>query len=76
MKANAPSRTVIEIGAGDFVKIGQKWKKVVANTAEGSKSIPKEWTVRTENGGTYSMWNINRYAKSEDMFLKQEDEVG
>lgn len=60
-----PGRSVKEVGAGDFVKIGTHWEKIVSNSAAGQEQLPKDWTVKTEHGA-YGMFNINRYAKKED----------
>lgn len=61
------SRDVTEVGRGDYVKIGQHWKKIEANTASGQVRTPKSWTVRTTDGAEYGMFQINRYAKAEDI---------
>lgn len=66
-KENAPSRSVTEVGAGDFVKIGQSWQKIISNTAFGAEKPPRTWSVTTEDGRAYSMFDIKRYAKSEDI---------
>jgi len=67
LKSNAPSRSVQDVGPGDYVKIGSRWEKVVSNTATGAEHTPRSWTVRTEGGGEHGMFGINRYAKAEDL---------
>lgn len=66
-KNNAPSRSVQEIGPGDYVKIGSHWEKVTGNTAQGAEHTPRSWTVTTEGGREHGMYGINRYAKAEDI---------
>lgn len=63
---DAPSRSVTEVGPGDYIKIGSRWKRVEANSAEGASHL-RSWSVRTEDGMIHDMWSINRYAKAEDM---------
>lgn len=65
LKADAPPRTVTDVGPGDYVKIGSHWEKVEHNSAHGAES-PRDWTVRTERGA-HGMWGINRYAKAGDL---------
>ena len=59
------SRMVTEVGPGDYVKIGQRWEKIIENSAFGAERTPREWSITT-TGGTYGMYDINRYAKAED----------
>lgn len=66
-KSDAPNRSATDVGPGDFVKIGSQWKPIESNSAHGAKRIPREWTVRTTDGGTYDMFGVNRYAKAEDL---------
>ncbi len=66
LKNSAPSRDVIEVGPGDYVKIGSHWEKIRSNSAHGAASLPRSWTVRTESG-EHGMYGINRYAKAEDL---------
>lgn len=68
LKDKAPSRSVTEVGPGDYIKApGGSWLKIAANTAHGSERTPRDWTVTTEGGGRYGMFNINRYAKAGDL---------
>ncbi len=67
LKSDAPSRSAMDVGPGDYVKIGSQWKRISANTAAGAERTPRNWTVTTEDGGSYDMWSINRYAKREDL---------
>ena len=67
LKSNAPSRSVTDVGPGDYVKIGSHWEKVTSNSAHGADHTPRSWTVRTEGGGEHGMYGINRYAKAEDL---------
>jgi hypothetical protein len=63
----APSRGVTEVGPGDYVKIGSRWRRIESNSAHGAERTPPSWTVRTEGGAAHGMFGINRYAKKEDM---------
>lgn len=67
LKSDAPSRSVNDVGRGDYVKIGSRWEKISDNSAAGASHTPRDWTVRTEDGGSYGMYGINRYAKAEDL---------
>lgn len=67
LKNNASSRSVTDIGPGDYVQIGSRWEKVASNTAQGAEHTPRSWSVRTENGDEHGMFSINRYAKAEDL---------
>lgn len=67
LKTNAPSRSVTDVGPGDYVKIGSQWQKIASNTAHGASHTPRSWSVRTEGGGEHGMCGINRYAKAEDL---------
>lgn len=62
-----PSRSVAEVGPGDYVKIGSRWERIAHNSAAGAERTPRDWSVRTESGASYGMWSINAYAKAEDM---------
>ncbi len=66
LKSNAPSRSVTDIGPGDYVKIGSHWEQIRSNSAHGAEHTPRSWTVRTESG-EHGMYGINRYAKAEDL---------
>lgn len=67
LKTDAPARGVTEVGPGDYVKIGSRWERVTENTAQGEPHAPRSWTVRTEGGRSYGMYDIGRYAKAEDL---------
>ena len=69
LKSEAPNvRDVTEIGSGDYIKVGKQWKEVASNSAEGAERTPKGgWTVRTTDGMSYGVLEINRYAKREDL---------
>jgi hypothetical protein len=67
LKSDTPSRSVNEVGRGDYVKIGAQWKRIESNSASGAERTPRNWTVTTEDGASYDMWSINRYAKAEDL---------
>lgn len=67
LRSDALPRGVTDVGAGDFVKIGSRWKQIESNSAEGASHTPRSWTVRTTDGMTYGMWGIRRYAKAEDL---------
>lgn len=66
LKEQAPSRSVEEIGPGDYVKVRGRLERVVSNTAQGAEHTPRHWTVQTESG-SYGMFDIARYAKSGDV---------
>jgi len=57
----------IEAGPGDYVKIGREWKQIEHNTAHGVDHTPRTWTVTTTDGQRYGMWDINAYAKAEEV---------
>jgi hypothetical protein len=63
---DAPSRSVTEVGPGDYIKIGSHWKRIHENSAQGSRA-PRNWTILTEDGMAFGEWRINRFAKAEDM---------
>jgi hypothetical protein len=67
LKKSVPTRSVMDVGRGDYVKIGQRWEKIVANSASGAGTTPRHWEVRTKGGGSYGMFQINRYAKAGDL---------
>jgi hypothetical protein len=67
LRPDAPSRSVTDVGPGDYVKIGRSWEKITSNSAHGAERTPRDWTVRTEDGGSHGMYGINRYAKAEDL---------
>lgn len=67
LKSQAPTRSVTDVGPGDYVKIGRRWEQIKSNSAHGASRTPREWTVSTTNGGAYGMYGINRYAKAEDL---------
>lgn len=67
LKSDAPSRSVTDVGRGDYVKIGGQWKEIASNSAAGAGHTPRHWTVETTDGGSYGMFSINRYAKKEDL---------
>lgn len=67
LKSSAPSRSVTDVGPGDYIKIGSSWQKIASNTAHGAEHTPRSWSVRTECGGEHGMYGIKRYAKAEDL---------
>ena len=67
LKDQSSSRSVTDVGPGDYVQIGSRWKKISSNSASGASHTPRSWTVTTEDGGGYGMFGINRYAKAEDL---------
>lgn len=69
LRKDAPSRDVTEVGAGDFVLIKRTWKQIESNTAEGQPRTPRSWIVKTTDGGAHGMYEINRYAKAEDLVI-------
>ena len=67
LKSDAPSRSARDVGPGDFVKVGTSWKKIESNTASGQERTPRSWSVKTEDGASYDMFSIRRYAKADDL---------
>lgn len=67
LKSDVPSRGVTDVGNGDYVKISGRWKKISSNSAAGADRLPRHWEVQTEDGARYGMFNIQRYAKAEDL---------
>ncbi len=67
LKSDAPTRSVMHVGPGDYVKIGSEWRRISSNTAFGDERTPRSWTVTTEDGRNYTMFDINLYAKAEDL---------
>lgn len=67
LKRDAPSRSCTQVGPGDYVKIGHEWKRIADNTAHGQDRLPRTWTVTTEDGQRYTMFDINRYAMATDL---------
>lgn len=61
------TRSVTEVGPGDFVKVGTQWKQIASNSAAGAERTPRSWSVTTTDGGSYGMYDIGRYAKKEDL---------
>jgi hypothetical protein len=72
-KPDAPFRSATEVGPGDFVKIGQTWREIASNTAQGSPVTPKSWEIKTRDGTSHDGWGINRYAKAEDIEKEKTD---
>lgn len=66
LKKDVPSRSVGEVGKGDFIKVGSVWKEIASNSGEGPHH-QKSWSVETTDGGSYGMFSIKRYAKKEDL---------
>jgi hypothetical protein len=65
-KADAPHRSVTDIGPGDYIKdLSGQWVQVTHNTAAGAERTPREWTV-TADGRAHGMYSIRAYAKAED----------
>jgi len=58
----------MEVGPGDFVLVRGQWEEITSNTAYGEVHVPREWTIETTHG-TYSMWDIDRYAKADELRL-------
>lgn len=67
IKRDAPTRRVTEVGRGDFVKIRGVVREIESNTAHGAVRTPRDWIVRTTDGGSYGMFDVDRYAKAEDL---------
>lgn len=68
LAADAPPRSITDVGIGDYIKIADgSWARIAYNSAFGAERTPRTWTVRTEHGGSYGMYDILRYAKAEDL---------
>lgn len=67
LKTGVPSRGVTDVNQGDYIKVGEQWKVIAANPAFGVRPLPRRWYVTTEDGTTYGMYQINRYAKRADL---------
>lgn len=67
LKSKVPARSVTDVGAGDYVKVNGRWEPIASNTAKGAARTPRSWTVRTTGGASYGMFEIDRYAKAEDL---------
>jgi hypothetical protein len=67
LKPSTAGRSVTEIGPGDYIKVGTQFLQVASNSAAGASRTPREWTIKTIDGSTHGMWDVRRYAKSEDM---------
>jgi hypothetical protein len=67
LKADAPDRSVTDVGPGDFIKMGGVWQQIVSNSATGATRTPRSWSIRTQDGRTYGMYQIQQYAKASDM---------
>jgi hypothetical protein len=66
LRYDAQVRGCTHVGPGDYVKIGEAWKRIAFNTATGEPTTPRSWIVETEDGNTYDMFEINLYAKAGD----------
>lgn len=67
LKSGVPSRSVTDVGPGDYVKIGQTWVKIESNSAFGASPTPRSWSIRTEDGNSYGMYEVALYAKAADL---------
>lgn len=70
LKPDAPSRSVTDVGPGDYVKVGSQWEQIKSNSATGASRTPREWTIVTESERRLGMYDIRRYAKAEDITEK------
>jgi hypothetical protein len=60
------SRSITEVGRGDFIKIGDgRWKEILDNPGMGSSGIAG-WLITTTDGSTYDMYDIRAYARAGD----------
>jgi hypothetical protein len=67
LAADAPARSITEVGIGDYIKIADgSWVRIAYNSAFGAGSTPRTWIVRSEHGGVFTMYQILRYAKAAD----------
>jgi hypothetical protein len=59
---------VTDVGPGDYVKIGSRWKEIKSNSEQGKTHPQRDgnWTVTTTDGQRHSGWGINAYAKSSE----------
>ena len=67
LRDGAPPRSVTDVGPGDYINVATGWERIAANTAFAVRPTPRSWSVRTESGALHGMWDINLYAKAEDM---------
>ena len=67
LKSGAPSRSVTDVGPGDYVKVKGRWKRIESNSAEGQIRAPRSWAIRTEGGEHFGMYDIDRYALADDL---------
>lgn len=67
LKRNVPTRSATDVTKGDYVKVKGQWERILDNTAFAATTHPRTWTVTLENGDVWGMYNIDRYAKAEDM---------
>ena len=68
------SRSITEVGPGDFVKVGPgrfeeiaRIEKDYGDRPPTPKTTPKRWTVVTTSGRRVSMWQARSYYKKEDL---------
>jgi hypothetical protein len=68
-RAGAPVRSVTDVGRGDFVKVRGEWKRLLEQpvSAGVNEKLPSNWYCETEDGGSYDMYQVDRYAKAQDM---------
>lgn len=66
-RVDAPSRSVTEVGPGDFVKVADGWLRIHSNSAFEADPLPRSWVIVTQDGMAHGMYDIGLYAKAEDM---------
>lgn len=67
-------RTIHEVGPGDYVKVGRRYKKikrVVKRPDPDSPEKLKSWTVITDDGKRISMYAVTSFHKKEEMWRER-----
>lgn len=66
IKPGAAGRSVTEVGPGDYIKVNGHLERIQSNTAQGVLG-PRSWTIMTDKGDIYGMYDIDLYLKAEDV---------
>jgi hypothetical protein len=61
-RANARTRSVLDVGPGDFVKVHGVWHEILSNSAFGQADLPRNWLVETKDA-VYQMIDCDLYAR-------------
>lgn len=60
------SRSVTDVGKGDFVKVNGRVLQIASNSAAGASHTPRHWEIVTTDGRTLSGLDIERYYRAGD----------